>query len=71
MLLKAGVIGPRTGSGGLLLIKEKKQSRNNSAALGQGPGFSPKVYTTSLSSSAELKLPTNGRCNHLKKHSLF
>ena len=42
---------------------KKNWSRNNSAALGQGPVSPQGRYTTiSLSSSAELKPPTKGRC---------
>ena len=57
--------------GGLkqLLIRERrdavtseKQPRNNSTALGQDPGSASICIAISLSSSAELKSPQNGKC---------
>ena len=40
------------------------RSRNSSAFLGESPGSTSRVehITISLSFSAELKFPTNGRC---------
>ena len=42
-------------------MTSEKQPRNNSAALGQGPGSASMCITICLSSSAELKSPENGK----------
>lgn len=50
----------------------EEQSRNNSAALGQGPVPPRGIYiTVSLSSSAELTSPTNGRRELLDEASFI
>ena len=50
----------------------EEQSRNNGAALRQGPGLPQGIeIRISLSSSAEVKPPTNEAVTYLMKHSAF